>query len=157
MQKNPLWDVVCFFPLCHLCFVTKYTLVYICAWKLSLRWLGYLRVPSNLVAMVSRKVFWGASRPFITGIVVQIWEASTVVPKNHSILFKMGGGPQGWSIQASQKKADLKSAPLFSLCRTRMFLVYNPLFLSLSQSLAPCPWHWQKKNTPHSVWVPINK
>lgn len=26
------------------------------------------RVPSNRVAMVSRKVFWGASNPFITGI-----------------------------------------------------------------------------------------
>lgn len=28
----------------------------------------YLRVPSKRVAMVSRKVFWGASNPFITGI-----------------------------------------------------------------------------------------
>ena len=27
-----------------------------------------LRVPSKRVAMVSRKVFWGASNPFITGI-----------------------------------------------------------------------------------------
>lgn len=28
----------------------------------------YLRVPSKRVAMVSRKVFWGASSPFITGM-----------------------------------------------------------------------------------------
>jgi len=28
----------------------------------------YLRVPSNLVAMVSRKLFWGARRPLRPGI-----------------------------------------------------------------------------------------
>ena len=27
-----------------------------------------LRVPSNLAAIVSRKVFWGASRPFLATI-----------------------------------------------------------------------------------------
>lgn len=31
----------------------------------------YLRVPSKRVAMVSRNVFWGARRPFITGILTQ--------------------------------------------------------------------------------------
>lgn len=31
----------------------------------------YLRVPSKRVAIVSRNVFWGARRPFITGILTQ--------------------------------------------------------------------------------------
>ena len=34
----------------------------------------YLRVPSKRVAMVSRKVFCGARRPFITGILTQMWD-----------------------------------------------------------------------------------
>lgn len=34
----------------------------------------YLRVPSKRVAMVSRKVFCGARRPFITGILTQVWD-----------------------------------------------------------------------------------
>lgn len=34
----------------------------------------YLRVPSKRVAMASRKVFCGARRPFITGILTQMWD-----------------------------------------------------------------------------------
>lgn len=39
----------------------------------------YLRVPSKRVAMVSRKVFCGARRPFITGIVTQMWDGQRLV------------------------------------------------------------------------------
>lgn len=48
----------------------------------------YLRVPSKRVAMVSRKVFWGASRPFITGILTQMWDCQQLagghtIPEAH--------------------------------------------------------------------------
>lgn len=44
----------------------------------------YLRVPSKRVAMVSRKVFCGARRPFITGILTQMWDGQQL-PGGHTI------------------------------------------------------------------------
>lgn len=44
----------------------------------------YLRVPSKRVAMVSRKVFCGARRPFITGIVTRVWDGQQLA-EGHTI------------------------------------------------------------------------
>lgn len=44
----------------------------------------YSRVPSKRVAMASRKVFCGARRPFITGIVTLVWDRQQLA-EGHTI------------------------------------------------------------------------
>lgn len=63
----------------------------------------YLRVPSKRVAMVSRKVFWGARRPFITGILTQMWDGQQLA-RGHTI----PGSEQGASRGRRQGQETLK-------------------------------------------------
>ena len=67
-----------------------------------------LRVPSKRVAMVSRKVFWGASNPFITGILLR--RRSNLVHEREA---RGAGSPgrNGGATRASAQPPRARSGP----------------------------------------------
>lgn len=87
----------------------------------------YLRVPSNRLAMVSRNVFCGAKRPFITGI----------LPASHWHFIPRGG--PGSSPQVGDFPRDhwqRARRPGQTAGRPRSMLRYRPPALSLRCRLA---------------------
>lgn len=69
----------------------------------------YLRVPSKWFAMLSRKVFCGARRPFITGILSLISQKRLLVCKSSSPQKQPGGEFSGGSFVWSQLSWDIEN------------------------------------------------
>lgn len=85
------------------------------------KWLLYSRVPSKRVAIVSRKVFWGARRPFITGILTQMWNGLRLAGG-----YTISGAQQVASGGFQQVQAETMGVTVRSLLQERTFTATLP-------------------------------
>lgn len=75
----------------------------------------YSRVPSKRVAMASRKVFCGARRPFITGIVSLVWDRQQLA-EGHTIPGAQWAASMGVSGMAGRHCGDSRPEPAPGIC-----------------------------------------
>lgn len=89
-------------------------------------WCQYLRVPSKRVAIVSRKVFWGASSPFITGMMPGIQSQQMFRRKASILTTSQKKGGQG-RCNVQQRERILKN-PTATQMRTLYCILPQPAF-----------------------------
>lgn len=103
---------------------------------------AHLRVPSKRVAMVSRKVFCGASRPLITGILVRV-DCVLRPPLRPA-------GPDSCSAPNPGKNRDVPGAHPRP-CRSA------PIRDTRGSTLAAQQWPYPSAEKPHICLIPCHK